>query len=93
MIRVVDAIKESKWGLGSNMFDVTETSLRRYVNMKDKIPEEAFLTKLRRRPVFSKDAKTGIDRVPQHSSLGPTVSSGNVNYQDWLHRHLQGNEI
>lgn len=93
MIRVVDAIKESKWGLGSKMFDVTETSLRRYVNMKDKIPEEAVLTKLRRRPVISKDAKTGIDRVPQHSSLRPTVSSGNVNYQVWLHRHLQGNEI
>jgi hypothetical protein len=37
-----------------NLFNVPKTALRPYVNMKDKTSEEAVLTKLGRRPVFSR---------------------------------------
>ena len=37
------------------MFIVSKIFLRRYVNIKDKTPEETVLTKLGREPVFSND--------------------------------------
>ena len=42
------------------MFTASKISLRRYVNIKDKTPEEAVLTKLGTEPVFSNDMERGL---------------------------------
>jgi hypothetical protein len=57
MIRAVAAVSNKQMGLkkAQKLLNVPKTSLRPYVNMKDKPPAEAVLTKLKRRPVFSRD--------------------------------------
>jgi hypothetical protein len=48
-------IKQMRLKKAQKLFNVPKTSFRPYVNMKGKPPEEAVLTKLGRRPVFSRD--------------------------------------
>jgi len=42
------------------MFTVSKISLRRYVNIKNRTPEETVLTKLGREPVFSNDIERSL---------------------------------
>jgi hypothetical protein len=57
MTRVVATVRKKEMGFNTaqKLFNVPKTSLRPYISMKDKTPEEAVLTKLGRRPVFSRD--------------------------------------
>ncbi|PSN40164.1 hypothetical protein C0J52_14094 [Blattella germanica] len=55
MIQAVTAIRRKEMGFNKaeKVFNVPKTSLRRYVSMTNKTPEEAVLTKSGRKPVFS----------------------------------------
>jgi transposase len=55
MIDAVCAVRNTGMGLNkaAKIFNVPKTSLRRYVNMKTKTPEEVVETKSGRKPVFS----------------------------------------
>jgi hypothetical protein len=57
IIRAVAANRKGKLGFkkARKLFNLPKTFLRTYVNIKDKPPEEAALTKLGRKPEFSKD--------------------------------------
>ena len=56
MIKAVTAIRKREMGFNKaeKLFNVPKTSLRRYVSMTNKTPEEAVLTKSGRKPVFTK---------------------------------------
>jgi hypothetical protein len=48
MIQAVAAVRKKQMGFkkAQKLFDIPKTSLRPHVNVKDKTPEEAVLTKL-----------------------------------------------
>jgi hypothetical protein len=52
--------KQTEFKKAKKMFTVFKMSLRRYVNLKVKTPEEAALTKLGSEPVFSNDMERGL---------------------------------
>jgi hypothetical protein len=52
--------KQTEFKKAQKIFTISKMSLRRYVNIKDKTPEEAVLTKLGREPFFSNDTESGL---------------------------------
>jgi hypothetical protein len=62
MKRVVANVskKQTEFKKVQKMFTLFKISLRRYVNIKVKTPEEAALTKLGSEPLFSNDMERGL---------------------------------